>query len=147
VNSEQQTANSTHAGARRGAALVEAALVLPLVLLLTFGIIEYGWMFLKAHQISLAAHDGARAGSLAFGTAADVAASVAQRMTQAGISSGQYTLTVVPAPETLSRGQTFMVTLSADYGQSSGGLAVLRIPIIPVPDRLTSRFTMAREGS
>jgi Flp pilus assembly protein TadG len=131
---------------RRGASIVEMALVSVLLFYLVFGIIEYGWMFLKAHQISLAAHDGARAGSLALGTTADVTSSVANRLNEAGVASGQYTLTVAPAPETLTRGQTFTVTLSVDYGQSSGGVAVVRIPLVPVPDRLTSRFTMAKEG-
>ncbi len=44
----------------RGAAAAEAALVLPLLLLVTFGGIRYGWFFLKAQQITNAARCGAR---------------------------------------------------------------------------------------
>ncbi|MEX2219250.1 MAG: TadE/TadG family type IV pilus assembly protein [Phycisphaerales bacterium] len=132
--------------ARRGAMMVEAALVLPVLFLMVFGIIEYGWMFLKSHEISLATRDGARAGSLAGGTTADITSAINTRLTQAGIGSGLSTVTVVPAPELLNRGETFTVTISVDYGQSSGGLSVLNIPIIPVPDRLKSKFTMAKEG-
>ena len=33
---------------RRGAAMVEMALVLPILIGLTFGAIEYGWMFFRA---------------------------------------------------------------------------------------------------
>jgi hypothetical protein len=44
----------------RGAAAVEAALVMPLLLLVTFGGIRYGWFFLKAQQITNAARCGAR---------------------------------------------------------------------------------------
>jgi len=44
----------------RGAAAVEAALVLPIMLLVTFGAIRYGWFFLKAQQITNAARCGAR---------------------------------------------------------------------------------------
>jgi Flp pilus assembly protein TadG len=43
-----------------GAAAVEAALVLPILLLVTFGGIRYGWFFLKAQQITNAARCGAR---------------------------------------------------------------------------------------
>jgi Flp pilus assembly protein TadG len=133
-------------GFRRGTALVEAALVLPILFALLFGLIEYGWMFLKAEQVSLAARDGARAGSLADGTSDNITTAVANRMTQAGITSAQYTLAITPPPDTLTRGQTFVVTVSADYGQSSGGLSLLHIGLIPVPDRLHSSFTMAKEG-
>jgi Flp pilus assembly protein TadG len=137
------TLRTTH---RRGGILVEAALILPILISVIFGLIEYGWMFLKAQQIALAARDGARAGSLSGNTGANVTSAVDSRMTQAGITSGQYTLTVSPAPETLARGQTFTVTISANYGQTSGGLTILHLPLIPVPDRLSSSFTIAREG-
>jgi Flp pilus assembly protein TadG len=45
---------------RRGAAAVEIALVLPVLLLVTFGAIRYGWFFLKLQQITNAARYGAR---------------------------------------------------------------------------------------
>ena len=67
------------------------------------------------------------------------------RMTQAGIPGGQFTMTCTPAPETLTRGQTFTVTITANYGVT-GGLALVRLPLVPVPDHLTSSFTIAREG-
>jgi len=44
----------------RGAAAVEVALVLPVLLLVTFGAIRYGWFFLKLQQITNAARCGAR---------------------------------------------------------------------------------------
>ena len=43
-----------------GAVAVEAALVLPIILLVTFGGIRYGWFFLKLQQITNAARCGAR---------------------------------------------------------------------------------------
>ena len=46
---------------RRGAAAVEVALVMPLILLVTFGAIRYGWFFLKLQQITNAARCGVRA--------------------------------------------------------------------------------------
>ena len=44
----------------RGLATVETAIVLPLLLLITFGLLEYGWLFLKMHEITNAARHGAR---------------------------------------------------------------------------------------
>jgi len=45
---------------RRGAATVEMAIVLPLLLMLTLGGIRYGWLFLKAQQITNAARYATR---------------------------------------------------------------------------------------
>ena len=130
---------------RRGGILVEAALILPILLTVIFGLVEYGWMFLKAQQISLATRDGARAGSLSGNTGTNVTTAVNNRMSQAGIEGAQFTMTCTPAPETLTRGQTFTVTITANYGVT-GGLALVRLPFVPVPDHLASSFTIAREG-
>ena len=48
------------ANRRRGAAAVEAALVMPIMLLVTLGAIKYGWLFLRAQQVTTAARYGAR---------------------------------------------------------------------------------------
>ena len=48
----------------RGAAAVEAALVLPLLLLLVFGIIDFGRMLNAQIQLTEAAREGARARSV-----------------------------------------------------------------------------------
>jgi len=48
---------------QRGAAMVEFALVLPLVLLLTFGAIDFGFAFSDAAGIKSATRSGARIGS------------------------------------------------------------------------------------
>lgn len=45
----------------RGAAIVEMALVLPLLLTLLMGVLVYGQYFMFAHSVQQAANDGARA--------------------------------------------------------------------------------------
>lgn len=47
----------------RGAAMVEFAIILPLVLLLTFGLIDFGFCFADAAGIKSATRSGARIGS------------------------------------------------------------------------------------
>jgi hypothetical protein len=47
----------------RGAAMVEFAIILPLVLLLTFGLIDFGFAFADAAGIKSATRSGARIGS------------------------------------------------------------------------------------
>ena len=131
-------------GRRRGAVLIEAALVLPILLYLTLGVIEYGWMLLKAQQIANAAQAGVRAGALADGTTATVNAAINSQMTQFGIPSTAYTTQYNPNdPSTLTRGATFSVQVSVTYSS----VAVLgSIPMIPTPTTLRSTVSMAREG-
>lgn len=45
----------------RGAMVIETALILPIVIMMIFGIISYGSWFMVAHGVQQAANDGARA--------------------------------------------------------------------------------------
>lgn len=45
----------------RGAVVIETALVLPIIIMMVFGIISYGSWFMVAHGVQQAANDGARA--------------------------------------------------------------------------------------
>ena len=56
----------------RGAIAAEMALVLPVILLVTFGAIRYGWFFLKSQQITNAARYGARVAIRADASTQDV---------------------------------------------------------------------------
>jgi Flp pilus assembly protein TadG len=58
------------AKSERGASLIEAALVVPLLILLAFGAAEFGFVFLDFLNVSSAAREGARVGS-AVGDAVD----------------------------------------------------------------------------
>jgi len=58
------------AKSERGASLLEAAIVAPLLILLAFGAAEFGFVFLDFLNVSSAAREGARVGS-AVGDAVD----------------------------------------------------------------------------
>jgi Flp pilus assembly protein TadG len=60
---------------QRGAALAEAAIVLPLLFLLVFGLIDLGHWEFQVTQAAAAARDGARAGLMAYKTAQGTTAS------------------------------------------------------------------------
>ena len=49
----------------RGASVVEFAIVLPILLVLLFGVIEFGFIFYNKEMLTNAAREGARAGILA----------------------------------------------------------------------------------
>lgn len=65
---------------QRGAALVEFALVLPILLILVFGIIDFGFLFNAQVSLTQATREGVRAG--AIGTAPSIG-DMEQRMQQA----------------------------------------------------------------
>ena len=46
--------------ARRGNAVLETALVLPILLALSFGLVEFGYFFYVKHNMQGAAREGAR---------------------------------------------------------------------------------------
>lgn len=65
---------------RRGSAVVEAAVMAPLVVTAMFGMIEVGYCFMIRQTVVLAAREGCRAASMPGGTMAKVNAAVAETM-------------------------------------------------------------------
>jgi Flp pilus assembly protein TadG len=86
---------------RRGAALVETALVLPVFLTVALGIIEYGRALMAANLVTSAAREGARIAARDGSTNTDV-----QNAVKAFLSSSLHmspgsvsvTITITPAP-------------------------------------------------
>ena len=60
----------------RGAAAVEFALVLPILLLIVFGLIQYGWLFYQVQETSYAVREGARVAAVGTQNTAGVQALV-----------------------------------------------------------------------
>ena len=71
---------------RRGAAVVEMAVVAPLLLLFVLGTVEMGWMLLVRHTVSMAAREGARASTLPNATLTEVQGKVTAAMTGSGLT-------------------------------------------------------------
>lgn len=62
----------------RGAALAEAVFVLPVLMLLTFGVVEWGLMFSNLSTTTSAARSGSRLGATAYAPAGNKQAMVVQ---------------------------------------------------------------------
>ncbi|HOB74707.1 MAG TPA: TadE/TadG family type IV pilus assembly protein [Phycisphaerae bacterium] len=128
----------------RGLALVEAAIVLPLLLLLVFGVLEYGWMFYKASEVTNAARDGARTAALHGGTDARARAKIIAAMSAAGMTIGDGNITISPSADPpTTPGTTVTVTVSVAY---KGNVELMRFPLLPVPEKLSASVSMAKEG-
>jgi Flp pilus assembly protein TadG len=130
----------------RGAATVEVAIVFPLLLMITLGAIHYGWLFLKAQQLTNAARMGARTAIRPDATVSVVNSQVNALMTAAGISG--YTTTC------LSEG-TVITDIALDVNTPVTvriTVPAANVNIIPMPFvgpetwNLGAEVTMAKEG-
>ena len=93
----------------RGAAIVEMALVLPLLLAMLMGMLVYGQYFMLAHSVQQAANDGARAAIVGLDAAdrSAVATRAVARSLQA--VSGAHSVAVSETSEAITVAVTFTV--------------------------------------
>jgi hypothetical protein len=71
---------------RRGATVVETAVMAPLVVAAMLGMVELGYSFMVRQTVTNASREGARAGCMPGATSADVEAAVNATMSGAGLS-------------------------------------------------------------
>jgi len=141
----------------RGAVAVELALVLPVILLVTFGAIRYGWFFLKAQQVTNAARYGARVAIRAGVSTATVESTIHTLLYNAKITeSGAYTGTwdtdgyeLVIDTGGLAWGDlevTNPVTVTITVNKADVDILPLNIFDFDTGGIIRSSVTMAKEG-
>ena len=128
----------------RGLAAVEAALVFPILIILTFGAIEYGWLFLKAQQITNATRYGARIAIRPDSTTQDVTDTIDGLMAAAGMGGTGYVVTISPADVTLPAvGEAVVVNVNVPCAN----IILMDIPLLlPTPTNIVAEVTMGKEG-
>lgn len=104
-----------------GSSLAEFALVLPVLVMLVFGIVEFGITFTKAQAIEAAAREGARLASIEATTIPEIEARVNDALT--GIPMATPAAVAVPTGTCLNRpGETVRVEVTATH--------VINIPLV-----------------
>jgi len=93
MNGSSLTKRGKTSRLRRGAAVVEMAVVLPLLLTLVFGIIEFGWTFMVYQNVTNAAREGCRVAVLAGSEDTDINERIDTFMGLVGLSDYDVTLT------------------------------------------------------
>ncbi|HUW32995.1 MAG TPA: TadE/TadG family type IV pilus assembly protein [Planctomycetota bacterium] len=73
---------------RKGQALVEFALIVPILVMLVMGIVEFGRIFMTQQTVTNASREGARTGVLPNSTVTDVQNTVSAYMGSAGLTGG-----------------------------------------------------------
>lgn len=103
---------------RRGAAVVEFALVIPVMLVFTFGMIELSRMSMVKESLTQASREGARIGVRPTATIEAIRAGVAEELEILGLATAQVTVT----PEVLSEampGDNVRVEVSIPFSDAS----------------------------
>jgi hypothetical protein len=131
--------NGSRPGRRRAAALIEFAVVAPLLLTLLFGIIEYGYVFMIRQTVVHAAREGCRIAVLQTTTEpyTEVTGRVAEIMSGTGITN--YTVTMTHAVPGGSPMETVEVSIPADEVSLVGFM-------FPHGDRVVGGWWLLREG-
>jgi Flp pilus assembly protein TadG len=99
----------------RGAAAVEFAIVLPLLIVLVFGIVQFAIAYNRIQGLQAAAREGARLASLPQSTQGDIDARITSSLTGVALS-GAPTISVSPSsarPCQGRSGQTVKITVTA----------------------------------
>ncbi|MFT3789200.1 MAG: TadE/TadG family type IV pilus assembly protein [Tepidisphaeraceae bacterium] len=138
---------------RRGSAVMEAALVLPVLITLTMGAMEFGYFFYVKHTLQGAAREGARAAITPSATSSDVTTAVTNSMRAAGFTdTSKYTVSTLSAdgsttvnPATVTAGTGIQVRVSATWGNV--GISALG-PISPLKTNksVVGQTVMRKEG-
>lgn len=126
---------------RRGASLVEFALLLPVLATMLYGMLAYGQYFLIAHSVQQLANDAARA--TVAGTTSDERRTLAMN----SVTDELPRLNAMPSSKVVTEvdESSGLVTVRVRFDASAIGL--FRTPLVPLPDaRIERRAVIRTQG-
>src|SRR5579864_4899926 len=95
-SANREDKNTCRGRRRRGSSVLEFVLVLPILIMLSFGVVDYGYFFYVKNTLQGAAEAGARAAVPPTATNSNVTTVISNMMTAAGLQSSGYTVTLNP---------------------------------------------------
>ncbi len=136
---------------RRGTTIVEAAFVLPLLLLVMLGAIEYGWLFFNVQQITNAARQGARVAILPDVTPAQAEAVIMQLLQRVKLDRCSPTVEVGPDPDGIVvPGYPTRAAVRVRITVPTPNLRIVNLNAFASglePETIGATVTMAKEGT
>ena len=135
---------------QRGAAAVEFALVLPFLLMVVLGAIDWGWYFFVREVVTNAAREGARAGAVA--TAANPT-QAAQDMARGYLTNFGLTGATAVTADLSTVGTTNVITMNVGVTYPVGSLTGFSLYLKGVdyaslvPANVQAQSRMRREGT
>ncbi len=105
---------------RRGAVLVEMAMIVPVFVLLVLGMIYAARLIMVGHELTVASREGCRVAASNGKTSSDVTTRVNQVLTDYGLDPGKVSPSLTPITATTpSQGTPITLTLSVPFDQVS----------------------------
>lgn len=127
-------------GRRRGSAVVEFAVVAPLLFAIVFGLVEFGRAIMVEQALVSAAREACRVAVLAGTTKTDVTNRATASLSAAGITN--FTITMNPdPPSSASEGTPVTITVAVPFNN----VTWLPAPIYLGGKNLTATSVMRRE--
>ncbi|MCX7745535.1 MAG: pilus assembly protein [Clostridia bacterium] len=123
---------------KKGQSVVETALVLPIIILILVGIIDFGLMFNNYLVIANASREGAR--NAAVGSTDMEVFSIIANMTST-LNNAKMKITIYPSPSLRKKGEEIKVTVEYDNDL----ITPIMSSIIPNPLHLKSETVMRIE--
>jgi Flp pilus assembly protein TadG len=121
-------------------AVIEAAILFPILVLIVLGMLEYGFLFIKLQGINNAAREGVRVAVREGATTGQVDAAITQAMTNGGMSTFSRTLPNVGA----APGTEITCTVTVQY--TNIDIVHVLTTFLPHPTSLTGTASMLKEG-
>ncbi|MHC5181985.1 MAG: TadE/TadG family type IV pilus assembly protein [Planctomycetota bacterium] len=128
---------------RRGTMIVETAIMLPLLLLLTFGGLKYGWLFIKWQQTTNVARHAVR--YAVRPSPADPPAGYqtpGQLIDTFMVNYDMPKYILVELTDGAAVGSPVVVQIDVPVAD----IDILKMPFLPTPTTLSARMTMSKEG-
>ena len=134
-----------------GGAVLEAAIVVPVLLSLAFGTVEFGYYFFVKNTLQGAAREGARAAIISTSVYTDVTTAVTSSLTGAGMTTITTTIQKTTSGVTTTvtsgnysgivSGDTLTVTVTANWGT----VGIRPLGLIPTSKNFSGVAVMRRE--
>jgi Flp pilus assembly protein TadG len=125
---------------RRGSAIVEFAIVLPMLVMLLFGLLAYGQYFLLAHSTQQLANDAARA------TMAGMSSAERLTLAQASVNREKAALPEVARATITTAVEEAVDTVTVRVRMDASNVALFRSQIVPMLDPVIERRAVIRPG-
>jgi len=135
---------------RFGGAVLEAAIVVPVLLSLAFGTVEFGYYFFVKNTLQGAAREGARAAIVSTSTYTDVTTAVTNSLTASGMANitpviydvtTSTTITSGTYATSITSGDSIKVTVTANWGT----VGIRPLGLIPTSKNFSGVAVMRRE--
>jgi len=123
-------------------------LVLPILLALSFGTVEFGYYLYVKHNMQAAAREGARAAIVPSAVTGDVTSAVSNVMAAAGLTSSGYTTAITDTNgatinvSTAAAGTAIKVTVQCSWGT----VGVRPLGVISSSKAVVGTTVMRKEG-